>query len=230
MRLFLLFSLLASSLLLSGCAHQSQPPTLYQLDQASPELPGDKAGRSVLLGPLQVADYLQREVLVQRQGDNSLTLSTEARWAGSLSDDIGHLLLNQLADRLDSSRITLFPDQAGFEPEVQVLLDISRLDSGPQQPAVLEARWRLLDGDRVLQASRVLRLSEHHDGTTASQIAAQSSLLRQLAGEITSDIRGLPQRSVSRHERPAPTPSRPAVQSLPPIPEVRPSPAGVYRF
>ncbi len=222
--------LIVASLLLGGCVHQSLPTTLYQLDQSSPELPGSKAGRSVLLGPLQVADYLQREAIVQRGQDNSLRLAASARWAGSLDDDIGRLLVNQLASRLGTSRIALFPDRVGFKPEVQVLLDISRLDSGPQQPAVLEARWRLMDGDQVLQASRVLRLSEHHDGTTASQIAAQSSLLRQLAGEITSDIRGLPQRSVSRHERPAPTPSRPAVQSLPPIPEVRPSPAGVYRF
>lgn len=222
--------ILASLLLLAGCVHQSVPLTLYQLDQASPELPGAKAGHSVLLGPLQVADYLQREAIVQRNDDHSLALSSSGRWAGSLEDDIGRLLVNQLAARLDTSRIALFPDRVGFDAEVQVLLDISRLDAGPGQPAVLEARWRLLDGDRVLKASRVLRLSERHSGALNAQVAALSSLLRQLASEIASDIRSLPAPALSRRERPASRNPRRTTGSAPPIPQVQPQPAEVYRF
>lgn len=229
LRLPLMFGCL---LWLTGCVHQSLPPTLYRLDQAAVEPPVAAGGRSVLLGPLQVADYLQREAIMQRGSDNSLQLSAEARWAGSLSDDIGRLLVNQLAARLGTSRISLYPDRVGFKADVQILLDIGRLDSGPQQPAVLEARWRLLDGDREVQASRLLRLSEPHNGQMADQVRAQSSLLQQLASQIAEAVQKIPP-----HPAPAPrqsrtsTPERETPAREPQIPVARPQPAAeVYRF
>ena len=71
-------------------------------------LPTLDKGPAVLLGPLKLADYLQRENLLQRESDGSLQLSQEARWAGSLEDDVGQLLVRQLAGRLDSSRVALY--------------------------------------------------------------------------------------------------------------------------
>jgi uncharacterized lipoprotein YmbA len=44
-----------------------------------------------------VADYLQRETLLQRQPDGSLQAATDGRWAGSLSSDIDQLLVRQVA-------------------------------------------------------------------------------------------------------------------------------------
>lgn len=59
---------------------------------------------AVLLGPVVVADYLQRETLLQRQNDGSLQSSTDGRWAGSLSSDINQLMLRQVAGQLDNQR------------------------------------------------------------------------------------------------------------------------------
>ncbi|MFP3589396.1 PqiC family protein, partial [Paraburkholderia sp. SIMBA_055] len=87
--------------------------------------------------PVSVADYLQRETFLQRQADGSLSAATDGRWAGSLSSDIDQLLVRQLAWRLDSQRVVLAPATAGFSPDVQVLLSITRLDSGRNQPAIL---------------------------------------------------------------------------------------------
>ena len=84
---------LAGLLGLAGCSTH-QPVSLYQLDSGSPAQPAQAAGMAVLLGPVVVADYLQRETLLQRQNDGSLQGSTDGRWAGSLSSDI-----NQLIDR-----------------------------------------------------------------------------------------------------------------------------------
>jgi hypothetical protein len=146
----------------------------------------------LLLGPLQLADYLQRENLVQRQADDSLSLSQEARWAGSLQDDVGQLLLRQLASRLQTSRIALYPDRVGFDNQLQAVLSISRLDSGASQPARLQAQWRLLDGQGQLRGSRLLSLQAEHDGTARDQVRAQSELLQQLAAELAAAIRALP--------------------------------------
>jgi uncharacterized lipoprotein YmbA len=60
-----LFLMLAGLLGLAGCSTH-QPVSLYQLDSGSPAQPAQTAGMAVLLGPVIVADYLQRETLLQR--------------------------------------------------------------------------------------------------------------------------------------------------------------------
>lgn len=226
---------LAGLLALAGCA-ATPPAHFYQLQQGSQTLPKTGGGVAVLLGPLKLADYLQRETLVQRQADDSLVISQQARWAGSLQDDVAQVLLRQLAGRLDSSRLALYPDRVGFKPEAQLLLSISRLDSGPFQPAVLEAQWRLLDGSGKMHDSRVVRLEEKHNGELTDQVRAQSVLLERLAGEMSAAVTTLSQTRVTaerdaQSERKAGQPRR---SEAPRIPAVNaPLPGGaaeVYRF
>ncbi|RPO30360.1 membrane integrity-associated transporter subunit PqiC, partial [Pseudomonas aeruginosa] len=145
---------LVSLLGLTGCAVHP-PAQLYQLDVGAAAVPKKDGGAAVLLGPVQLADYLKRDVMVQRQADGILSLSTEARWAGNLETNVSQQLLRQMSSELGSSRLALFPEKPGFTPQVQVMLTISRLDSGPKQPAVIEARWRLLDQKGDLKDSRV---------------------------------------------------------------------------
>jgi uncharacterized lipoprotein YmbA len=228
---------LAGLLALAGCA-ATPPAQFYQLQQGNPGLPKAANGVAVLLGPVKLADYLQRETLVQRQADNSLAISQQARWAGSLQDDVAQLLLRQLAGRLDSSRLALYPDRVGFKPEAQLLLSISRLDSGPYQPAVLEAQWRLLDGQGTMRDSRVVRLQEKHSGELRDQVRAQSVLLQILAGQMASAVAGMSRtaaesRAESQTNRGGAPAARADKPEAPRIPTVTPraTPAAeVYRF
>src|SRR3989344_7485674 len=151
--------LLTSLLSMVGCV--AQPPvTLYQLDSGTPKMPVANKGVAVLLGPVSIADYLQQQTLLQRQQDGSLTPATQARWAGTLGADIDQVLLRQLASCLDTQRLVMAPGAAGFIPDVQVQLTISRMDSGPLQPAVLDAQWRLLDRRGQLRDSRLNHIDE----------------------------------------------------------------------
>lgn len=187
---------------LGGCV-TSPPAQFYQLQQGSPGVPQDAGGVAVLLGPVKLADYLQRETLVQRQRDDSLAISQQARWAGSLQDDVAQLLLRQLAARLDSSRLALYPDRVGFKPDAQLLLSISRLDSGPYQPAVLDAQWRLLDAHGSMRDSRLVHLQEPHNGGLGDQVRAQSQLLRTLAGQMAGAVAALPHAAQPRADEAA---------------------------
>lgn len=233
--LHLVSILLLSGLLgLVGCtAHHPVP--LYQLDNGDAPLPTQAQGMAVLLGPVSIADYLQREAFLQRQTDGSLLVAGDARWAGSLATDIDRVLLRQLASRLDSQRTVLAPTQAEFKPDVQVLLNIIRLDSGPQLPAVLEAQWRLLDRNGQLRDSRLLRLEEAHSGSVVDQVQAQSRLLRQLSqqlAEAIAPLRDQPLAEATKPPPPAKRPSRPQPKPGPKIPMVGPTPSGgeVLRF
>jgi len=223
--------LLLAALTLQGCAALQPASQFYQLEQGNAELPQNDKGPALLLGPLKLADYLQREQLVQRGPDDSLSLSQKTRWAGSLQDDIGQLLLRQLAGQLDTSRVALYPDRVGFASQVQVVLSISRLDSGVQQPAVLEAQWRLLDAAGVQRSSRVVRLQAEHGGPVAEQVRAQSQLLQQLAGELAGAIKAMPVAEAAPARKPTATAPAKRPESKPLTPLIEPAKQmEVFRF
>lgn len=185
------FVLLLSGVLgLAGCS-MHQPVALYQLDSGEPGQPTQSSGMAVVLGPVSVADYLQRETLLQRQRDGSLTAATDGRWAGSLSRDIDQLLVRQLAWRLDSQRVVLAPASTGFSPDVQVLLSITRLDSGANQPAILDAQWRLLDRRGQVRDNRIVHFEQPHEGSSAAQVQAQGQLLQRLAEQLSVALKPL---------------------------------------
>lgn len=197
------------SLLQTGCALIQQPVSLYRLDAgeaaAVPEQSGELA---VQLNALGVAEYLRGEALLQRQADGSLVAARDARWAGPLSVELSEQVLAQLAWRLNTRKLVSEPLPAGFKPDVQVGLEITRLDSGPTQPAVLEARWRLQDREGQLQSSRVVRLVEEHQGSPADQVRAQSQLMQRLVSQLVDEIRPITEQPVKVAE-PAPKPAPP---------------------
>jgi len=227
-----LIALLAGVLGLAGCSVH-QPASLYQLDSGNPGQPKQSAGMAVLLGPVTVADYLQRETLLQRQTDGSLSAATDGRWAGSLSSDIDQLLVRQLAWRLDSQRVVLAPATAGFAPDVQVLLSITRLDSGKNQPAILDAQWRLLDRRGQVRDSRMVHLEQKHDGSTADQVRAQGELLQQLSEQLSVALKPLAnQPPLIEPRKPEPKPAPKQDVNRPKIPTASPirTDMEVFRF
>ena len=219
-----------------GCSI-APPATFYQLQQSVTDVASEESNATVLLGPLRIADYLQRENLLQREADGSLSLSQQARWAGSLQDDIGQLLLRQVSAQLGSSRISLYPDRVGIEAQAQVVLSIGRLDSGITQPAVLEAHWRLLDSKGALRNSQVLRFEEAHNGEISDQVRAQSELLGQLSKQLVDALqKAFPEPSENKRVRKstaAVTTKKPSAEKIESIniPVVEPSrELEVYRF
>lgn len=231
-----LILLLAGLLGLAGCSVH-QPVSLYQLDSGSPAQPAQSAGMAVVLGPVSIADYLQRETLLQRQPDGSLQASTDGRWAGSLSSDINQLLLRQVAGHLDSQRVVLAPATVGFTPDVQVLLSITRLDSGESQPAVLDAQWRLLDRRGQVRDNRIIHLQEPHAGGTAAQVQAQGVLLQRLAEQLSVALKPLANQpplveATTRKAAPAKPAARAEQDQQPKIPMAAPirTDMEVFRF
>ncbi|HLT03864.1 MAG TPA: ABC-type transport auxiliary lipoprotein family protein [Pseudomonas sp.] len=219
-------SLLVGLLTVGGC--MSRPPVLYQLDSGNPTIKEKASGLMVLLEPVDLADYLnQSDAVLQRQLDGTLVPDRAARWAGNLGDNIDNVMLQRLAGRLNGQRVALEP-LAGFEPDIEVRLSISRLDSGPEKPAVLEGQWRLLDRSGKLRDTRPVRLEEPHQGATADQIRAQSVLLQRLAEQLAGAIEPLSRQIVAaRQARPVEQP-----QAAPQIPTVEPmrTELEIYRF
>lgn len=204
----------------TGCS--SRQVEFYQLPYEAVDIASQSEGLAVLVGPIKLADYLQREQILQRQPDGRLLYSQQGRWAGGLEEEIGQLLLAQIAVHGNNSQVSLYPDRVGIKPGAQLLVSVSRLDSGAQLPAVLQAQWRLLDVQGKQRASRILSLEQEHDGSLTGQVQAQSQLLQQLAREASQALQD--------YSRPLLPQAKPARQQ--PVVEHSPQeqPKAVYRF
>ncbi len=222
--------LLLACVSLAGCV--TQPVPMYRLDNGNVDMPAHAAdGGAVLLGPIALAGYLRQDALLQRLPDGSLAANgQQARWAGDLQGDINQLLLRQLASRLNTQSLELSPGSKGFTPDVQIELEITRLDSGPQHPAVLEAQWRLLDKHGKRQGSRLVRLQEDHQGDPTDQVRAQSLLLQRLSKMMASAVEPVLAAKTQAKRNIVKAPSKPA--SPPTIPAAEPIRAEmeVFRF
>ena len=177
--------------LIAGCA--SSPPASYQLG-LPPKPAVDSSvsktvrGAFVLLGPIQLPDYLTGTQLMQRDPDGRLYPDQQAHWAGRIQDNVDRALLHGLAEQLQMQRLVLFSEREGFKHQWQVVVRIDRLDSGAQQPAVLEGQWRVLNAQGEQQSTRIVRLQENHTPDLTDQVRAQSLLLHHLAEQMARDI------------------------------------------
>lgn len=222
--------MLSSLLTLSGCTFVQPETVLYQLDGGElVHAPSRDRALIVQLDPIEVADYLKGDQLVQRQSDDSLVIARHARWAGPLSGNLSEQLVRQLGARLNTDKLVPAPVPAGFKADLQVRVDITRFDAGPTLPAVLEARWRLLDGKGEVRGTRLLRLSEPHLGGIADQVRAQNLLLQRLADELAQAINTQP---APKPQAAKPTPSAAPERSKPrpPMPIPIRTDVEVFRF
>ncbi|MDA3135903.1 hypothetical protein HG619_04535 [Pseudomonas syringae] len=172
---------------LAGCSVH-QPTALYQLDSGEPGQPKQSSGLAVLLGPVSVADYLQRETLLQRQPDGTLTASSDGRWAGNLSSDIDQLLLRQLAWKLDSQRVVMAPATASFTPDVQVVLSITAWTPVPNSPQYWTHNGDLWTA-KAMCVTADWSTEQVHAGSSADQVKAQGMLLQRLADQVSTAIK-----------------------------------------
>ena len=113
-----------------------------------------------------------------------------------------------------------------------MVLSISRLDSGVDEPAVLEAQWRLLDANGEVRNSRVVTLQAEHSGELTSQVQAQSELLVLLSDQLVAAVKQLhssqqmPAKAAPARESPA----RDNAKQAGGMPLAEPQELEVYRF
>jgi uncharacterized lipoprotein YmbA len=182
-RLFLLLA----AILVAGCA--SPAKSFYVLTAAGPVPSGGGVGIGV--GPVALAEYLDRPNLVTQQAPNQLAVAEDHRWAGELSASIARVTAANLGRQLRTGNVRTYPWQTDSEVSYQVTLDVRQLHSESDGYAVIEAGWRAYSlPDRRLKASKTFTDREplESNGYNAS-VAAQSRLLERLAQNIAANLR-----------------------------------------
>jgi uncharacterized protein len=179
--------ILTALLLLAGCGAGSR--SFYVLTADGPAPSG--GGPGIGVGPVSLAEYIDRPNLVIAEEANRLAIAEDHRWAGDLSASITRITAANLGRRLKSGNVHTYPwrDDGGLR--WQITIDVRQFHGAADGYAVIEAGWRAYSlPDRRLVASRTFTDREPlaSDGYQPL-VAAQSRLLSRLADEIATTLR-----------------------------------------
>jgi len=194
LRFAILSALLA--LFLSACSGATPQVAYYSLlNGAGPQTTGPRQDSLVVsVGPVHVPDVLSRSHIATGRGDGRYQLSEYHRWAGEVDREFARALAEQLAGRLGTEQVYLFPGDQYLSPTWQVSLDILEMNGELAREARLTVRWTLIDSKgKTAPLTRQSRLSTQpaSDGYDA-WVGAQQDNISRLGEEITALIRKQP--------------------------------------
>lgn len=182
------FALLASIVLLfAACGTGSK--AFYVLTADGPAPSG--GGPGIGVGPITLAEYIDRPNLVLAESANQLAVAESHRWAGDLAASITRVTAANLGRQLNTGNVRTYPWQGDDGIRYQITLDIRQFHGGADGYAMIEAGWRAYSlPDRKLKASRTFvdREALASDGYQPL-VAAQSRLLSRLAADIARALR-----------------------------------------
>lgn len=187
-------------LLALGCVGSSPSASFYLLEPvdvhgaADPDGGSfdDRVGLTLGVGPIHVADYLDRPQLVVRGQGQELLVDEYNRWAEPLGTSLTRVMTRSLATLLGTERVWSFPGKDRTRADLRVVMDIERFDADSSGVAVLEARWYLVDG-ATGESSEPTSFQAREACERASVGArveamnrALDSLARQVAGHLNA--------------------------------------------
>ena len=177
----------------AGCAYQSPSSNFYVLSPRAQPGPPVQADLLLGVGPVNIADYLDRSQIVRRQSDVSLRLDEFNRWAGDYGKNITTVLAYDLARILGSEGVLPYPWSSSINLDYQVLLDISRFDTGPDNRVILDVQWQLFrkHPDKLLLTKRSHIETQASNDSLEAQVQAQSEALAQMGAVIAAALRNL---------------------------------------
>jgi uncharacterized lipoprotein YmbA len=174
-----------------ACTPTTLPTRFYVLTVVPPAGGAPAMAREVAVGvgPVALPGYLDRPQIVTRTGGDEIDLAQFDQWGEPLRSAVPRVLAEDLAARVPTERIMLFPWRGTRTVQYQVTVEILRFEGKPGGEVMLRARWRLLDGSGRELALRATAVAEPTGGPGYGPlVAALSRALAALSGEIASAI------------------------------------------
>ena len=188
---FVIIGFIVSLTVFAGCA-STQTSRFYTLSamegSSSSSTPGvSEMDVTIGVGPIKIADYLDRSEVVTRDNQNGIKISEFDRWAGQLKDSFMGVLSENLSLLLSTDQVVLYPWRGSIPIDYKIEVEVIQFDGEPGVGATLVARWIILEGGskKVLHMKRS-RITESVSASDHSAVvAAQSRLLVSLSKEIS---------------------------------------------
>lgn len=179
----------AAALLVAGCA-SSPAPRYYRLEPVAAAA-GEPSARTVVVGPFEVADYLDRPQIVTRGAGGEVLVADYERWAEPLESGFQAAVTANVGRLLGSDRVLEFPAQAILKPERRVTGRVARLDVDAAGLAVLEVQWGVIGADgAVADPGRRSRYEARAEGRGyAARVAALNAVVGRFSSDVAAAVR-----------------------------------------
>lgn len=198
-----LTGLLMPVLLLIAAACAPVAPTRYYTLAPIPPSADATQGRplAVGVGPIDMADYLDRPLIVTRSTAMELQLHEFDLWVEALDTTFPRTVAENLSSLLGTDRVVLMPSAREVRLDYQVEIDVLRFDAMRPGDVMLDAIWRLYgkDGVDLLREGRTrvavpVAAPEGGDGMLGPAgeippvVAAMSEATLRLSREIATAV------------------------------------------
>lgn len=178
-----------------GCMGKSQPPRFYTLSPISAGKRATAAKGPALdavigIGPVKLADYLDKSRIVTRNNGNRIIEAEFDQWSGSLKDNLTNVLTENIGYLLATDRVFIYPWRSYIPVDYQVTVDIIRFDGQPGKEVALVARWSVMSADekKLFAVKRSDIREAAGNGGYEDLVAAQSKALASLSLQIVEAI------------------------------------------
>jgi uncharacterized lipoprotein YmbA len=188
--------LFTAALILSALGGCSDKPTRLYVLTADVANPGAASAQGIPIGvgPVTLPKYLDRPQVVTRTASNSLNQADLDQWGGNLADNITRVLATNLANLLQTDRVSLYPWQDQVPIDYQVTLDVAKFEQDPDGSTALDTFWRLVspsnNGKVLVMRRSIYRENGSPVVTTGSGDAAARSY-DAVAAAMSRDIEAL---------------------------------------
>lgn len=179
--------------LLSACVPPQSPSRYWTLTPvATPGAVESVRERALELGigPITVADYLDRPQIIRRFGSNRLILAENDNWPEPLSSLITRVLADDLAAMLPDVRVYPLPLRTAPELDYRVEVQVLAFEGLSDDRARLDAHWTLVrERDARLLLVRRSAIERPVAGEDmGALVAALSEAVAFLAREIADAV------------------------------------------
>jgi uncharacterized lipoprotein YmbA len=180
-----------------GCLGSSPNVSFYTMNAVSDSaVTGAADGLAIGVGPIRVPRYLDRPELVMRPGGSTSQLEIDdfRHWAGGFSSNVLSVLGENLAAKLGTQRVVVYPVPAAFSLDYRVAVDFQAFEATGGEALVLRANWVIRSGSGEggpWSGQSSIRRPIAGGGSDAL-VAAHNEALALLADEIASRIKSLP--------------------------------------
>jgi hypothetical protein len=167
-----------------------------QVQRTNEQREGSGATRGIVygLGPIKLPAYLDRREVALRVSPAELTYSQTDRWAEPLTANVTAVLLQNLIQLLDTTRVVAYPWIGQVVVDYQVEILFLRFESDAAGNGLLTARWAITDtrGGRLVAIKETTLSRSGSPGNTTAATTALSGNLGELSREIAAALQALP--------------------------------------
>ena len=185
----------AGLLFLAGCFGSTGPARFYALSpmEQAPTGQGAKTGTSEIavgIGPIKIADYLDRSDIVTRDTGHTVKLAEFEQWAGSFENNFTHALAENIGFLLKSDHIYVHPWPRPVPADYRIALEVIRFDGQLGGEACLVARWSVFgeESEKLIAVKRSSIQEPTGGSGYEALVAAESRALAKLSQEIAQVI------------------------------------------